>query len=345
MKIFVTGATGFIGSYLVDKLLGDGHEVTIYARKTSSLDFLPKDRIKIEYGDIRDGNRLKEVLSSFDAVYHNAALVSDWGEKEEFYQTNVEGTKNILNAIQENHIKRLVLTSTIGVIGEENSPFAKDEISPYKPRINYFLSRFFESDMNHYRITKMLAEKEAIEFCKRHNIALTVIRPTWVYGPREFHSGAYYSCSIILKKVPFFPVGKINRFHVIYVEDLACAMASVLEKDFLGINIFIIGSEHPPLAKEYLGSYCKALGVDMPNTLPEFFFYPVGLILECIYKLLRIKKVPALTRSRVKMYYCNNTYNVSKAKDELGFTASTPLTEGVEKTVKWWRQNGYLEVK
>jgi nucleoside-diphosphate-sugar epimerase len=343
MNIFVTGATGFIGSHLVRRLVRDDHKITVYVRKSSSLKYLPKKKIKIIYGDIKDGDRLKEVIKGFDVVYHNAALVSDWATKTDFYRTNLDGTINILRAIKKNNIKKLILTSTIGVIGEEDCILAKDEISPYKPRLRYFLCDFFESDMNHYRISKMLAEKESIEFCKKYDIALTVIRPVWVYGPREFHSGGYYSCLTILRGLPVFPVGKTNRFHVVYVGDLTEAMVTVLQKDLKGINIFIIGNENPPLAKEYLQIYCKHLGVDMPTSLPEVFFQPLGFILEAIYKLFRIKKSPILTRARAKMFYCNNIYNISKAKQELNFVSSTSLQEGIKKTVRWWKQNGFLK--
>lgn len=343
MKIFVTGATGFIGSHLVDELLKENHSITVYARKSSSLKFLPKDKINIAYGDIKDPNRLKEALVGFDVVYHNAALASDWAPKNEFYETNLGGTKNVLLAMRENKIKKLIFTSTIGVIGEENCSTAKNEASPYKPRINYFLSSLFEPDMNHYRMSKMLAEKETIEFAKKHAIALTVIRPTWVYGPREFHSGGYYICRAILDGMPLFPFGKTNRFHLIYVKDLVKAMAVVLKKDLTGINIFIIGNEYPPLAKEYIENYAKSLGAKAPKSIPEGFFQPVGFILEALYKLLRKKNAPLLTRARVKMLYCNNIYDVSKAENELGFIAQTPLAQGIEDTVRWWKENQYLK--
>jgi nucleoside-diphosphate-sugar epimerase len=343
MKIFVTGATGFIGSHLVSRLIEAGHDVSAYIRETSSLKYLPKERIKIIYGDIKNYSQLQKALNGFDVVYHTAALVSDWAEKKDFYQTNVEGTINVLKSCKENKIKRLILTSTIGVLGEEDCKTAKNENSPYNPRINYFLSNIFESDMNHYRITKMIAEKEAIEFCKKHDICLIIIRPTWVYGPREFNSGPFNFCKAVLNGLPIAPIGKNNRFHVVYVEDLTKAMVLALEKNLPGINTFIIGNEQAPFINEYLGKFCKTLKVNIPHSIPQIFFQPIGFFLELIYKLLKIKKPPLLTRARVEMFYCNNIYDVSKAKRELNFVASTPLDTGIEKTVMWWKQNGFLK--
>lgn len=341
MKTFVTGATGFIGSHLVEKLIQAGHKVTAYARKSSSLEYLPKE-VETIYGDICDYAALKKSLNGFDVVYHNAALVSDWSKKEDFYRINFEGTKNVLSAIKENNIKKLIFTSTAGVLGEEDSKTAKNEDSPYKPRTDYFLSNIFESDLNHYRISKMLAEKETIEFCRKNEISLTIIRPVWVYGPREFGSGPFYFCQAVLNGLPFVPVGKTNRFHVVYVEDLTEAMVLVLDKNLSGINVFLIGNEKPPLAQEYLGLFCKYIGVKLPCALPKIFFKPIGFTLELCYKLFNVNKNPLLTRSRVDMFYCNNIYDVSKAKRELGFVASTPLEQGIEKTVNWWRKNAKI---
>jgi len=341
MKIFVTGATGFIGSHLVEKLIKADHQVTAYVRKTSSLEYLPKEA-KIAYGDISDYTSLKKSLNGFDAIYHNAALVADWAKKEDFYRINVEGTKNVLMAVKENNIKKLIFTSTSGVLGEEDCKTPKNEDSPYKPKTDYFLSNIVESDLNHYRISKMLAEKEAIEFCRKNEISLTVIRPVWVYGEREFGSGPFHFCQSVLEGIPFVPVGGTNRFHVVYVEDLARAMVLVLEKNLSGINVFLIGNETPPIAQEYLGMFCKHLNVNMPAMLPKIFFKPIGFTLELCYKLFNARKSPLLTRSRADMFYCNNIYDVSKAKRELGFVASTPLEQGVKNTVDWWMKNAKI---
>ncbi len=341
MKIFVTGATGFIGSHLTRQLIKRGYDVTAYARQSSSLKYLP-GKTKVVFGDILDYEKLKSALLGFDAVYHNAALACDWADKNEFYKINVEGTTNVLNAIRANRINRLILTSSCAVLGEEDYPSAKKEESPYKPKQKYFLSGMFESDMNHYRITKAAAEKEAIEFCRQHGISLTVIRPVWVYGPREFHAGPFNFCSAVNKGLIVFPATAGKRFHVIYVEDLAKAMILALEKNFDGINIFNIGNKKSPMVKEYLGAFCKATGKEMPFLLPEYYFAPIGVAAEFIYKILGIKKSPLLTRARAKMFYCDNIYDITKAERLLGFTASTTLEKGIEKTVRWWRQNGFL---
>ena len=343
MKILITGATGFIGSHLTRRLLRSSHKITAYVRKTSSLQFLPKKNIEIIYGDIKDSYQLKKTSKNFDLIIHNAALASDWAKRDDFYQTNINGTINVFNAAKDNEIKRMILISSTAVLGEEDCLRAKDENAPYNPKLNYFLSNIFESDMNHYRTTKMLAEKEAIKFCRNNDISLTIIRPVWVYGPREFHAGPFAFCKYILSGLPIAPIGKNNHFHVIYAGDLAKAIELAIEKNLPGINIFNIGNEKAPSIKEYLNLFAKCLNKKLPVSIPEIFFQPIGFSLEVIYKLLRIKKAPLLTRARAKMFYCNNIYDTSKAKNLLGFVASTSLEKGIKKTVRWYKQNGFLK--
>ena len=344
MKIVITGAAGFIGSHITRRLVKEGFDVTALLRKESSLKFLPKN-IKIIYADIRDPSSLKEALYGFDLVIHNAAFASDWGRREDFYLTNVTGTRNILNAIKENKINRLILTSTVGVMGEEDCKNFKNEDSPYKPRLNYFLSRIFESDLNHYRLTKTIAEKEAILFSLENNINLTVIRPSWVYGPREFSSGPYIFCKALRAGLVFIPAGEKNRLSVIYVEDLAEAYLEAVKKNLAGTHIFIISNGQPVLANEYLGAFARELGRKHLFFMPEFLFTPFGLLFEVLYKIFGIKNSPLLTRSRVKLFYCNNLYDPSKARLKLGFEAKTSLGLGVKKTVRWWRENVALRAK
>lgn len=341
-KVFVTGGSGFIGSHLIDKLIKEGYEVTALVRKTSDLSFLPLEKVKLVKGDIREFASLKEGISGCVIVFHVAAFTSDWGKESDFYEINVKGTRNVLRAANESDIKNVVLISTVAVLGEEDCAFAKSEESPYNPKMSYFLSRFFESDMNYYRYTKMLAEKEAISFSKNNGINLTVIRPVWVYGPREFHAGPYEFCRSVAEGCRILPMGKNNKFHVIYVKDLIDAIIKAAEKKLIGINIFNIGNTEVSNIREYFNLFCQHLEIKTPFYIPFAIAYPLGIILEAVAKLKSACAPFLLTRARVKMFYCNNIYSVTKSRKILGFSAETPLDEGIRETVDWWKENGYL---
>jgi nucleoside-diphosphate-sugar epimerase/MoaA/NifB/PqqE/SkfB family radical SAM enzyme len=344
-KVFVTGGTGFIGSHLVDSLVESGYDVTALVRESSNLSFLPLDKINLHKGDIIDFESTKQGMSSCNAVFHIAAKASDWGEEEDFYRNNVEGTLNVLSAAKEHNIKKIIFVSTTGVLGEEDCIELKSESASYKPKMPYFLSRFFESGMNHYRFTKMLAEKKAIKFAKENNIDLIVIRPAWTYGPREFHAGPFEFCKTILNGWPIIPMGKSNKFHVVYVKDAVKAMKLALEKQLTGVHTFNIGNDNAPNMREYFNLYCRSLNRKSPLYVPFWVLCPVGIFLEAIAKLFRAKQPFLLTRARARMFYCNNIYDVSLAKKILGFTAETTLEEGVKETVEWWDKNGYFKEK
>ena len=171
-KIFITGASGFIGSHLLDSLIKEQYEVTVLLRPTSNLRFLPIKKVKVCYGDIREYENLKNFMKGCDTVFHVAALAADWGEKKDFYEINVIGAQNVINAANEQGIKRIVFISTNAVLGEEDEKNPKPETASYKPKMAYFLSNIFESDMNYYRETKMLAEKESIKIARENNLNL-----------------------------------------------------------------------------------------------------------------------------------------------------------------------------
>jgi nucleoside-diphosphate-sugar epimerase len=340
-KVFVTGGTGFIGSNLIRELVKKSYRIKALIRNSSNLRFISGYNVDIVKGDIRNLKEVENAMKGCDTVIHTAALARDWGKKEDFYDINVGGTKSILKAADKNNIRFMIHLSTNAVLGEENCPEPKDEKSPYNCKYPYFLSRFWESDMNHYRCSKMQAEKAAISFCRKNGINLTVLRPVWVYGPREFHSGPYYFCKYISGNTRLLQGCRANKFHVIYVKDLAKIVIKILESMPAGINIYNAGSQNVPKMDEFWKLFCKYLNVKPPVYLPKILTYPVGIIMETFYKLLNIQHSPDLTRSRVAMGYDNNVYDVSKIHKEFKFK-ETPLENGVKATVRWWRRNGFL---
>lgn len=117
MKNLITGATGFIGSHIAERLVKDGEEVTALVRNTSKLDFLKSIGVKLAYGDINDIVSVRDAMKGMDVVYHSAALADEWISYEEAYRVNVEGTKNLLECARESGIKRFVFISSLAVLG------------------------------------------------------------------------------------------------------------------------------------------------------------------------------------------------------------------------------------
>jgi nucleoside-diphosphate-sugar epimerase len=276
-----------------------------------------------------------------DVLVHCAAKASDWGTYAEFYESNVALTKQVLENARQSGVKKIIHISSNAVLGEEDCPRAKNENSPYRPRLPYFLENILPSAMNHYRVTKAEGEKFAREYAATHGLNLIVLRPVWIFGPREFHAGPYEYCKTVKGGLPFFPGSKKNVFHTVYVKDVARAIHLAATQDLHGIRIYNIGAKTVLTAYEYWGYFCKALGVNAPRPIPKWPLYPFVLALELLHLLL-LKSPPLLSRARLHMFYANNIYTTDAAERELGFTATTDYIKAIKTTVRWWKLNGYL---
>ena len=255
--VFLTGATGFIGSHVAEYFCNRGVDVFCGVRPTSDISFLKTLPVKIGIIDLQDKESLVRGIDKAGFVIHTAGLVNDWSSYQKFYDTNVIGTRNLMNACVSSGKQNLIITGTNASYGEEDSPEFKNEESPDKPHYPYFLEKLMPSRLNHYRVTKHMATIEAVQIAQENHMNLTVLEPVWVYGEREFSSGFYEYMKVVSGKVPFFPGCKTNRFHVIYARDLARAYFLAYEKRPAGVNRIIIGNEHIDLMDRIYSLFCS----------------------------------------------------------------------------------------
>ncbi|MBA7549282.1 2-alkyl-3-oxoalkanoate reductase [subsurface metagenome] len=338
-KVLITGAAGFIGSHVTRHFCEKGLNPLCYVKKTSDTKFIWNLPVQILYGDILDLEGLKNAMKNVDTVIHIAALSKDWGRYNDFYNINVEGTLNVLRAGTARGVKHFIITGTISSYGEENSSQIKNESFPFNSHYPYFMDRLFPSKMNYYRDTKALSTKQAIEYANSKNLNLTIIEPVWVYGEHEFHTGFYDYMKTAKSGIPFLPGSKKNKFHVIYVRDLAQAYYLAYIKRPARINRFIIGNKKPVYMDSIYELFCSEMGVRKPGILPKSLVYPFAFIMELLYTILAVKHPPLLTRGRVNMLYDNIEYSTRKAQEELLFVNKYCIEEGIKNTVQWYKQN------
>lgn len=338
-KVLVTGASGFIGGHVSRCLAEHGLEVSCLVRDPAKTGFISDLPVRIIKGDITDIDSLQSVFSGMDAIIHTAAKCTDWGSYDEFYNVNVLGTLNVLQAAVRNSINKVIITGSVSSYGEEDFKGLKDETSPYNSHYPYFLDRFLPSGMNHYRDTKALCTQKAIEFAEINRLNLIILEPVWVYGENEFSSGFYEYLKTVKSGMFLMPGCSTNTFHVIYAGDLARAYYLAVTGNLQGIHRIILGNPSADKMAMIYGLFCEKAGLKKPLLLPKFISYPIGLIIELIYQVFGIKTPPTLTRGRVNMLYDSNAFNTSKASVLLGFNDMIPLEEGVRKTVSWYREN------
>ncbi|WP_042331044.1 NAD-dependent epimerase/dehydratase family protein [Desulfosporosinus orientis] len=341
-RVMITGATGFIGSHITRCFCENQVKVGCLIRKESSLVNIEGLDVELKTGDLRNIEELTRAFRGYDWVIHNAAKVADWGNYEEFYQTNVVGTVNVLIACLQAGIKNVLLTGSNSVYGEENSFSVKDEESPYQSHYPYFGDFLFPCKLNYYRDTKALAKEAALLFAAKHGLNLTILEPVWVYGEREFNTGFYEYLKTAKSGIPFVPGRKENKFHVIYAGDLARAFFLAYLKQLPGIHTFLIGNERPESMDAIYRLFCSEAGLKKPGNLPKPLIYPLAFMMELFFTLARAKKPPLLTRGRVNMFYDNIEFSVEKAREILGFRNSFTLEEGVRRTVFWYKEKGLI---
>jgi len=306
------------------------------------MDFISDLPVKILAGDITDIKSLQSAFQGMDAIIHTAARVGDWGSYDEFYRINVVGTTNVLQAAFDNSIKKVVITGSVSSYGEEDHQELKDESSPYNSHYHYFLDRRFPSGMNHYRDTKAISTREAVDFAQKHGMNLIVLEPVWVYGENEFSSGFYEYVKTVRSGVFLMPGSNKNNFHVIYAGDLARAYYLAITSGLKGVHRIILGNPSPENMGRIYQLFCDAAGLKKPIHLPKFLTYPIGFILELIHYVLGLKKTPLLSRARVNMFYDNIGFSTAKASGLLHPGEMVPLEEGIRKTVQWYRENKYV---
>ena len=339
VKVLITGAAGFIGSHIT-KAFCRRHAVTVLVRKRSRRDFLARYPVNVLEGDLRDKLSIEAAVKDQELIVHAGGKVGDWGPYQDFLETNVEGSLHLIEAVAPG--TRVIFLSSCAVLGEEDCPEPKEEGAPYKPVCPYAFESILPSGMNHYRITKTIAEQMLIQKATLKGVDLSVIRPVWVFGPREFHAGPYEYCKTVLDGLPAMAGSRRNRLHVIFVEDLARLILRVAEKQKPGIHVYTAGNPEVPLMDDYWALYCKALGRPKPPIFPPFLLYPLAILLELLWTFAGAKEPPLITRARLYMFRASNVYGTRKLQEDFGFDAFTPLDRAVRKTVRWWRLNGYL---
>jgi len=341
-KIVITGASGFIGGHVAEYFCSQGLRPLCMLRDVGKSAFLRTLPVELVQGDVRSPADLRPVFTGARLVIHTAAKVSDWGRYSDFHTVNVAGTVNVVRAAIEAGCSHVIITGTNSCYGEENSTVIKNEDSGYNPHYPYFLDRVFPSGLNHYRDTKAQGNTQAMELAARHNLDLTIIEPVWVYGEREFRSGFYEYLKTVGSGIPFFPGSAKNRFHTIYVRDLARLYYLAAKAHPRGVQRYLACDPTAEKQRTLFAMFCHAAGYRLPRRLPKFLVYPPALLMEAVAQLFGARRAPLLTRATVNIFYDNIEYSGDRARRELGFASAYAREESIRRTVAWYRDNNLL---
>ena len=330
MKILITGASGFIGSFIVEEALKRGFETWAAVRKSSSKAYLTDERTHFIELNLSSKEQLVEQLRphQFDYVVH-AAGVTKCTDKRDFYRINTEGTKNLVTALQELQmpLKRFVFVSSLSVFGaiREQQPYEEiRETDTPRPNTEYGKSKL--------EAERWLATAKAFPY--------VILRPTGVYGPREKD---YFLMAQSIKQHTDFAVGyKQQDITFVYVSDVVQAVFLALEKGQTGRKYFLSDGEvyqsttFSDLIHEELG---RPWWIRI--TAPVWVLRVVTFFGEYIGRMTG--KVTALNNDKFNILRQRNwRCDIEPARRELGYEPQVQLKEGVHRAIQWYLENKWL---
>ncbi len=270
---------------------------------------------------------LQNAVEGADIVFHLAAALDALKASEELYwRVNVRGTQSLLESCLDREIRRIVYCSSVGVLGPIGNPPA-DETYPYAP-------------VTIYEKTKCEAEEVALRFISEHGLPITIIRPAIVYGIGDTHS-AMLTLFQAVQKGRFRLIGDGNCFvHTAYVDNVVSAFELAAEREGVIGQIYVIADEECPTWRKLTEIIAEVEGVGVPRMhIPKWLAKVAGYFFDSIAKT-GIKS-PVSTQA-LDFVTLHRGYDISKAKEELGYKPGIGLREGIRKTVEWYKQNGYL---
>ena len=325
-KILVTGATGFTGGYLCRRLTEEGHEVRGLVLPGLDTTDLEKSGVRIFRGDLRQKETLVSAIESVDIVYHIAAVYREENiPRNTFWDVNVTGTKNLLETARDAGVRRFVHCSTVGVQGEIENPPATEE-APFHPG-------------DYYQESKMEGELLALDFFKREGLSGVVFRPVGIYGPGDMR---------FLKLFRYIRRGKFRMFgsgevlyHLTYIDDLVDGILLVGEKPGINGEVFTLAGERYTTLNELAETIAEVLSVSLSkHHYPVWPVWTAGALCEFICRPLGID--PPIYRRRVDFFIKDRAFDITKAKNILGYNPRVDLRMGLERTARWYEEQGLL---
>jgi nucleoside-diphosphate-sugar epimerase len=338
-KILITGASGFIGSFIVEEAIKRGFEVWAAMRKSSSRQFLSDNRIHFIELNLSSEEALKQQLAghSFDYVVH-AAGVTKCLDKQDFFRINTEGTQHLVCALQASDmpLKRFVYISSLSIMGaiREDMPYQEiRESDKAQPNTAYGKSKLMAEQWLDAKNQQLIAKSQ-------EPFPYVILRPTGVYGPRERD---YFMMAKSIKAHTDFAVGfKQQDITFVYVTDVVQAVFLALEKGTTGRRYFLSDGEVYQ-SSTFSDLIRKELGNPwwIRITAPIWLLRVITFFGEYIGRLTG--KVTALNNDKYHIMRQRNwRCDIEPARQELGYEPQIKLEEGVRRSIKWYKENKWL---
>jgi 2-alkyl-3-oxoalkanoate reductase len=333
MNVLVTGAAGFLGRHLVQQLLAQGMKVRAFCRtpKTSWEELFGPDatQVEIALGDIRDPASIAAALPGIDTVLHTAGIAGLWGPWKQYFQTNVQGTLNLIAACHSHKVRRFVYTSSPSVVFTTDDQQGDDESLPYTRRW-----------LCHYAHTKALAEQAVLAANGSGNLLTCSLRPHLIWGPGDRH--------LLPRLLASARAGQLRQvgdghslIDTAYVDNAALAhleaAAALHDGSPVCGRAYFISQGKPVNCWQWIQELLMMAGLPpVKQKISLSRAWRAGLMLETTYRLLRLRKEPPMTRFLAAQLGRSHWFNISAAQREFGYRPQVSTSEGMQRLKNWF---------
>jgi 2-alkyl-3-oxoalkanoate reductase len=325
----VTGATGLLGSHIAERLVASGRRVRALVRETSDTSFLQSLGVELVRGDLTDPESTRRAVRGVEVVYHAAAKVGDWGTWPEFQAGTIEATATLGRAAAEEGVARFVHISSTSAYGHprEGGP-PVDETAP--------LGQNFWWPWDYYTISKVEAERTLWRLADEKGLALTVIRPSWLYGERDRTTTARIVESLRRRRARLVGPGD-NPLSAVYAGTVADAAILAARDPHSAGEAYNITNHGRITQRAFMDLFAEASGAPpIAGSVPYRVVFAAATAIEAYGRLSRRRRPPLITRYATWLLGRDLEYSTEKARDRLGWSPSPSYPESIDRTVRWY---------
>jgi dihydroflavonol-4-reductase len=329
MKVFITGATGFVGSHVARALAVRGADLRLLVRSTSRTDNIADLHAEVATGDLRDPESLKKAMAGCEFVFHVAADYRLWvRDPEQMYRSNVEGTRAIIRAAQECGVRRVIYTSSVATMEFTREGHIAREDSPVS----------IKDMVGHYKRSKFMAEQIALE-AGRNGANVVVVNPTTPIGEYDIKPTPTGRIVVDFLKRKF-PAYVDTGLNLADVREVARGHLLAMEKARPGER-YILGGANLTL-KQILDKLSELTGLPSPTMKVPHAVAMGFAVFDQFFTGTILGKEPRATIDAVKMGRKKMFATSTKAEYELGYKV-VPVEDALRRAVEWFQSNGYVE--
>jgi nucleoside-diphosphate-sugar epimerase len=326
--MLVTGATGFIGSFVARRAVAQGYEVSVLVRPNADRALLTGLDVQYRVADLADPESLPPVVRDIDVVVHAAAHIGDWGPADWYRRINVFALEHLLTAAErEGRLRRWVQVSSLAVYPFRDH-FGTDETEPSDA-----------SGLDGYTRTKAEAEILLGRHIDEYRLPAVIMRPGFVYGPGDRHVLPRLIRRFESGTVKFIGDGR-KLINNTYVGNLVDAIFLAIEKDEAVGETFNVRDDRLVTREEWLMTVARYLGKPRPASVPLWLAQAIVPLFEASARVARSTEAPLLTRATIKFMAMNLDFSIEKAKAKLGYRPRVDFRDGMREALDWAVKKG-----